>query len=98
MDMLISFFELSDEDTSVYFKDKAIASDAVRAEKQFMQSFPGWDYVEDYYKKAGLEDILAKRRLWEKYDREKYDKTFSPSQGHVPYRARSVSLLFPGIK
>ncbi|MBR6873894.1 MAG: hypothetical protein IKN17_10355 [Ruminococcus sp.] len=51
-----------------------IANDALRRERDFRDSFPGWDYVEDYYKKAGLEDILAKRRLWEEYDRERYDK------------------------
>ncbi len=51
-----------------------IANDALRRERDFRDSFPGWDYVESCYKKAGLEDILAKRRLWEKYDSERYDK------------------------
>ena len=51
-----------------------IASDAIRRERDYRQSFPGWDYTDEAYKNAGIEDILAKRRLWEGYDRERYKK------------------------
>ena len=50
------------------------ASDSIRRERDFRRSFPGWDYTDEAYKKAGIEDILAKRRLWEKYDHERYNK------------------------
>ncbi len=51
-----------------------VASDSIRREKEYRQSFPGWDYTEEAYKKAGIEDILTKRRLWEEYDEERYNK------------------------
>ena len=51
-----------------------VASDSIRRERDYRCSFPGWDYTEEAYQKAGIEDILAKRRLWEKYDEERYSK------------------------
>ena len=51
-----------------------VASDAIRRERDYRQSFPGWDYTEEAYKNAGIEDILTKRRLWERYDKERYNK------------------------
>ena len=34
-----------------------VASDSIRRERDFRQSFPGWDYTEEAYKNAGIEDI-----------------------------------------
>ena len=51
-----------------------VASDSLRRERDFRRSFPDWDYTEEAYKNAGIEDILAKHRLWEKYDDERYNK------------------------
>ena len=51
-----------------------VASDSIRREREYRQSFPFWDYTEETYRKAGIEDILAKRRLWEKHDEERYNK------------------------
>lgn len=49
-----------------------IANDAIRKEREYRECFPFWDYTDDCYKKAGIEDIIAKRRLWRDYDIERY--------------------------
>lgn len=43
-----------------------IANDAIRAEQQWKEAFPGWDYLQEEYEKAGLSDIWDKRKLIQK--------------------------------
>jgi len=49
-----------------------IAYEAVQNEIAMKRTFPGWDYLEEYYKTAGIGDIYEKRRLIKEYERNKY--------------------------
>ena len=51
-----------------------IANDAIRAERMWNSAFPGWDYVNEEYDKAGITDIREKRDLLRKYEEERARK------------------------
>ena len=45
-----------------------IANDAIRTERQWKEVFPGWDYLEEVYEKAGIGDIYKMRKVIEKHE------------------------------
>ncbi len=51
-----------------------IANDAIRAERNWNDSFPGWDYVEEEYDKAGITDIRLKRDLLREFDKKRREE------------------------
>ena len=62
---------------SAYMKGKInedmllAANNLIKAEYTMQDSFPTWDYVEEWYKEAGISDIWEKRKLIEEYERGK---------------------------
>ena len=60
---------------SAYMKGKInedmllAANNLIRAEYNMQNSFPGWDYEEEWYMEAGIDDIFEKRKLIRKHER-----------------------------
>ena len=51
-----------------------VAYEAVQNENAMKRTFPGWDYLEEYYQTAGIGDVYEKRRIMNNYEEEKYGK------------------------
>ena len=47
------------------------ANNLIRAENMLKNSFPTWDYIEEWYKEAGIGDIWDKREIIREYEKEK---------------------------
>lgn len=50
------------------------ANNLIRAENMLKNSFPTWDYIEEWYKEAGIGDIWDKREIIREYEKEKYEQ------------------------
>lgn len=50
------------------------ANNLIRAENMLKESFPVWDYIDEWYKEAGIADICDKRKLIREYEEKKNER------------------------